>query len=87
MLKIVIFSEEEKFDFVIIGSGPSGSALANRLTENPNINVLLLESGEEASFIADIPVAAGALEFMSYNYGYKSQPQPGFCKGTEANIY
>ncbi|CAG9864666.1 unnamed protein product [Phyllotreta striolata] len=73
--------KEEHFDFIIIGSGPSGSALANRLTENPNVKVLLLESGEEPSLIVDIPIVAGALEFTSYNYNYKSQRQPNFCTG------
>ncbi|XP_072399343.1 glucose dehydrogenase [FAD, quinone]-like [Diabrotica undecimpunctata] len=69
-----------EYDFIIIGSGPSGAVVANRLTENSNVNVLMLEQGFEPGLIADVPIIAGALEFSSYNYGYKSEPQEHFCR-------
>lgn len=39
------FLETEKFDFIVVGGGTSGLVVATRLTEDPNIRVLVLEAG------------------------------------------
>ncbi|XP_046748959.1 glucose dehydrogenase [FAD, quinone]-like [Diprion similis] len=70
-----------KYDFVIIGAGSGGSVLANRLTEIPGWNVLVLEAGGDEIFITEIPLLAPLLDVTSFNWGYKTEPGPADDKG------
>jgi len=42
-----------QYDFIVCGSGSSGSLVARRLAENLNVNVLLLEAGGDDD-VADV---------------------------------
>jgi choline dehydrogenase len=42
------------FDYVIIGGGTAGLVLAARLTENPDVQVVVLEAGEKRLDVSEI---------------------------------
>lgn len=73
------------FDFIVIGSGPAGAVLANRLSEVSHWKVLLIEVGKRKKIFNDIPVLAPTLQFTDYNWGYKMEKTPNVCLGRYIN--
>lgn len=70
-----------EYDFVIIGSGPAGCVLANRLSENTNWNILLIEAGKTETLVQNIPAIAAFFQSTDYNWGYVAEAQEGSCLG------
>ncbi|CAG9816174.1 unnamed protein product, partial [Phaedon cochleariae] len=69
------------FDFIIVGAGPGGSVVANRLSEVPEWNILLIEAGDYGDNVTDIPNMYYEVEFTQYNWGFNSVPQTTACLG------
>lgn len=69
----------ETFDIVIIGGGTAGLVLANRLSENPNLQIVVLESGQDRT--ADpstlTPGAWPLLTNASTSWIFQTTPQDG----------
>jgi choline dehydrogenase len=69
-----------RYDFVIVGGGSAGCALAARLSENPSNRVLVLEAGRP-DWLLDVFIhmpAALAFPIGSrfYDWKYESEPEP-----------
>lgn len=72
-----------EYDFIIVGAGSAGSVVANRLSRNPDWNVLLIEAGRPENYIMDVPVAATFFQFSDANWKYKMEPSSTVCLGME----
>jgi choline dehydrogenase len=66
-----------EFDYIIVGAGSAGCVLANRLTEDPDVTVLLLEAGPtDKSMWIDIPVGfSKLLQNSNYNWQFETEPE------------
>ncbi|MGZ0712039.1 GMC family oxidoreductase (plasmid) [Coraliomargarita sp. W4R53] len=64
-------------DYVIVGAGSAGAALAARLSEDPSVSVLLLEAGDpDKALELHVPAAFSKLFRGNYDWNYDTTPQP-----------
>ena len=65
-------SMQKTYDYVIVGGGPAGFVLAEQLSQDPKVHVVLLEASSDASNVEDvyIPGFAGNNEFSSRIWDY-----------------
>lgn len=67
----------ETHDYVIVGAGSAGSALAGRLSESGSNTVLLLEAGPvDKKMEIHIPAAFSSLFRSDHDWNYDTEPQP-----------
>lgn len=68
-----------EYDYIIVGGGSAGCVLANRLSEDANVRVCLLEAGpKDTSPLIHIPVGFGKiLPTENKNWAFETVPQKG----------
>ncbi|KAI0642211.1 alcohol oxidase [Trametes meyenii] len=75
----------KRYDYVVIGSGPGGSTVAARLSEDPHVNVLVIEAGVKGDGVLDIDVPALAPNLQpssAFDWNYTVVPQAGLDNRT-----
>ena len=68
----------ETYDYVIVGAGAGGCVLANRLTEDPGVKVLLLEAGgPDNDIYMHMPLGWRQIwRGPMHNWNFWSEPEP-----------
>ncbi|KQQ88409.1 GMC family oxidoreductase [Massilia sp. Leaf139] len=76
-----------EYDYIIVGAGTAGCVLANRLTQNKNVEVLLIEAGARDDYLW-IHIPVGYLHCIGNprtDWLFNTEPDPGL--GGRALIY
>ncbi|XP_077534591.1 alcohol dehydrogenase [acceptor]-like [Haemaphysalis longicornis] len=66
---------DKEYDYIIVGAGSAGCALANRLTADGTSRVLLLEAGGMEEPAEQVPFFAPLLQRTHVDWDYTSEPQ------------
>src|ERR1700722_539021 len=65
------------YDYIIVGAGSAGCVLANRLSEDPSVRVLLLEAGgSDRSLKIKIPAAFPEQFHSKLDWDFATEPEP-----------
>ncbi len=77
----------QRFDYIIVGAGSAGCVLANRLSEEREARVLLIEAGgRDSNFRIHMPLAMRTLTFHpTYTWGFATEPEP-HCYGRRIQV-
>nr|POE72354.1 pyranose dehydrogenase 1 [Quercus suber] len=67
----------ESYDYIIVGGGPGGLTVANRLSEDPSVNVILLEAGpaDHGEPAIAVPGFIGQAIGGQYDWNLTTEPQ------------
>ena len=72
--------QEDTFDVLIIGAGSAGSAIAARVSEDPNLSVCLVEAGPDYPLLSDTPddlVNSHNNSYTAHDWGFEYEPTQG----------
>lgn len=73
----------KEYDYIIVGAGSAGSVVANRLSKDANLKVLLLEAGNEPNLISEAAAFPVHLQGTEHDWKFKTVPQKNSCWGLE----
>ncbi|XP_071541573.1 glucose dehydrogenase [FAD, quinone]-like isoform X2 [Panulirus ornatus] len=70
---------QQEYDFVVVGAGSAGSVVASRLSEDPEVEVLLLEAGGQETVLSEVPGLSANLQLTALDWQYRAEPSATTC--------
>ncbi len=68
----------DSYDYIVVGAGSAGAAIASRLSQEASVSVLLLEAGPSNDALeVSMPAAFPNLFKTRWDWNYRTTPQPG----------
>lgn len=74
-------TDNDEYDFIVVGAGSAGSAIAGRLSEIPEWRVLLIEAGPDPPVESAIPALWPVMLGSKYDWFYKFKSTEYACRG------
>lgn len=73
-----------EYDYIVVGAGSAGAVVANRLSEDPNVTVLLLEAGDmDGKMEIHVPLAYVDLQLSEVDWSELTVSQKHACRGLD----
>lgn len=74
-------ASKRTYDYVIIGAGTTGSVLANRLSANTNLSILVIEAGTTFGFMSKIPILTTFQQKTAHDWQFQTVSQKFSSRG------
>ncbi|XP_063232717.1 neither inactivation nor afterpotential protein G isoform X2 [Bacillus rossius redtenbacheri] len=71
----IITTPNTTYDYIIVGGGTAGCVMANQLSANGSVSVLLVEAGQHFSWLSTVPLLATLLQGTANDWRYCTVPQ------------
>lgn len=81
-----IKSTLSQYNSIAVGAGTAGSVLANRLSANSNVSVLLVEAGDVFGAASIVPLFSTAMQQTKYDWAFRTTPQKYSSHGLINNV-
>ncbi|XP_075156236.1 ecdysone oxidase-like [Haematobia irritans] len=67
-------------DYIVVGAGTAGCVVASRLSENPNVSVLVIEAGGDPPSLSEVYMLSALLQQTPYSWNDYAEPNPTSCQ-------
>ncbi|XP_038221961.1 neither inactivation nor afterpotential protein G isoform X2 [Zerene cesonia] len=71
----IVTKPDKHYDYIVVGAGTAGCVIAARLSEDPNVKVLLIEAGGHMGYFTNIPLTATAAQQGPNDWSVRARPQ------------